>query len=133
MADTPTPSGALADFVRLIGPYVPGVAGAVLSMAFGEQLTVRGKLLSAAAGVAAAIWIAPAMVAVAAHFWPGQGDLPVQMGGFVGFVSGTFGMVLLSGLAQALARYSRDPLSLVRIQVGGVIITGGANREGDAP
>lgn len=133
MADTPTPSGALADFVRLIGPYVPGIAGAVLSMAFGEQLTVRGKLLSAAAGVAAAIWIAPAMVAVVAHFWPGQGDLPVQMGGFVGFISGTFGMVLLSGLAQALARYSRDPLSLVRIQVGGVTIAGGINREGDAP
>lgn len=57
----------------------------------------------------------------------------MQLIGFVGFVSGTFGMVLLSGLAQALARYSRDPLSLVRIQVGGVTITGGINREGDAP
>ncbi|WP_433934399.1 hypothetical protein [Brevundimonas diminuta] len=133
MADTPTPTGALADFVRLVAPYVPGVAGAVLSMAFGEKLTVRGKLLSVAAGVASVLWIAPAMVAVAAHFWPGEGELPVQLVGFVGFVSGTFGMVLLSGLAQALARYSRDPLSLVRIQVGGVIITGGANREGDAP
>uniref|UniRef100_UPI0039C6A45E hypothetical protein n=1 Tax=Nostoc sp. PCC 9305 TaxID=296636 RepID=UPI0039C6A45E len=64
--------------------------------------------------------------------WPGEGPLPVQMVGFVGFVSGTFGMVLLSGLVQAVARYSRDPLSLVRIQVGGVIITGG-NREGDRP
>ncbi|GAA0216049.1 hypothetical protein QOZ96_002466 [Brevundimonas nasdae] len=130
MADTPPPSGALADFVRLIGPYVPGFAGAILSMAFGEKLTIRGKLLSVAAGMASVLWIAPAMVALAEHFWPGEGPLPVQMVGFVGFVSGTFGMVLLSGLAQAAARYSRDPLSLVRIQVGGVIITGG-NREGD--
>lgn len=133
MADTPPPSGALVDLVRVIGPYVPGFAGAVLSMAFGERLTVRGKLLSAAAGFGAALWIAPALVAVAAHLWPGGGPLPVQLAAFVGFVSGTFGMVLLSGLAQALARYSRDPLSLVRIQVGGVTITGGINREGDAP
>ena len=132
MADTPTPSGALADFVRTVGPYVPGVAGAVLSMAFGEKLTIRGKLLSVAAGVASVLWVAPALVAVAAHLWPFGGGLPVQMIGFVGFVSGTFGMVLLSGLAQALARYSRDPLSLVRIQLGGVTITGGS-REGETP
>jgi hypothetical protein len=130
-ADNPPP-GLLVEIMRAIGPYVPGIAGAVLSMAFGEKLTIRGKLLSVVAGVASVLWIAPALVAVAAHLWPGGGDLPVQMVGFVGFVSGTFGMVLLSGLAQALARYSRDPLSLVRIKVGGVTITGGI-QEGDAP
>ena len=132
MADTPPPSGALVDFVRAIGPYVPGIAGAILSMAFGEKLTIRGKLLSVTVGMAAVLFVAPALVTVGGHFWPGGGPLPVQMVGFIGFVAGTFGMVLLSGLAQALARYSRDPLSLVRVQIGGVIITGGAKREGDA-
>lgn len=132
MADTPPPSGALVDFVRFIGPYVPGIAGAVLSMAFGEKLTIRGKLLSATVGMGAALFVAPGLVALAGHFWPGGGPLPVQMAALVGFVAGIFGMILLSGLAQALARYSRDPLSLVRVQIGGVIITGGM-KKGDAP
>lgn len=65
MADTPPPSGALGDLVRLIAPYVPGFAGAILSMAFGEKLTIRGKLLSVAAGLASVLWVAPAMVAIA--------------------------------------------------------------------
>jgi hypothetical protein len=132
MADTPPPSGALVDFVRFIGPYVPGFAGALLGMAFGEQLTIRGKLLTMAAGIASVLWIAPAVVTGVEHFWMEGRSMPVQFVGFVGFVSGTFGMILLSGLAQAAARYSRDPLSLVRIQVGGVTITGGMKREGDA-
>jgi hypothetical protein len=129
MADTPTPSEALADFVRLIGPYVPGIAGALLGMAFGEKLTLRGRLVAMGAGVASVLWVAPGVVVLIEHFGFGGRSLPVQLVVFIGFVTGTFGMVLLSGLAQALARYSRDPLSLVRIQVGGVTITGGANRE----
>lgn len=131
MADTPTPSGALADLVRLIGPYVPGVAGALLGMAFGERLTIRGRLLAIAAGVASVLWVAPAVVVAVEHFLFDGRALPVQLVGFIGFAAGTFGLVLLSGLVQALARYASDPLSLVRIQVGGVTITGGLNREGD--
>ena len=60
MADTPPPSGAQVDFVRVIGPYVPGAAGALLGMAFASNLTVRGRLLALAAGVASALWVSPA-------------------------------------------------------------------------
>lgn len=133
MADTPTPSGALADFVRAVGPYVPGIAGALLGMAFGDRLTVRGRLLAVSAGVASVLWVAPAAVAAVEHFLFGGAGLDVRLVGFIGFTSGAFGLVLLSGLMQALARYSRDPLSLVRVQIGGVTITGGLNQEGGAP
>lgn len=131
MADTPPPSGGLVDFVRTIAPYVPIVSGALLSMAFGERLTIRGKLLSAVGGLAAALVIAPASVDLLELLWPAI-QLPTSIVSVIGFACGAFGMVLLSGLAQALARYSRDPLSLVRVQIGGVIITGGMKQEGDA-
>jgi hypothetical protein len=62
---------------------------------------------------------------VAALFWPG-GALPTSIVSVIGLACGAFGMVILAGLAQALARYASDPLSLVRVQIGGVIITGGA-------
>lgn len=129
MADTPTPGGPIAEAVRHFAPYAPVFGGAVLSMAFGERLTIRGKLVSAAAGLAAALWIAPFLCDLAGLFWPGD-ILPTSVVAVIGFACGAFGMILLSGLAQALARYSKDPLSLVRIQVGGVIITGGAKSPG---
>lgn len=125
MADTPTPHSGVADLLRVIAPYAPVFGGAVLSMAFGERLTIRGKLLSASVGLAAALWVAPFLVDLLGLFWPG-GSLPTSVVAVIGFACGAFGMILLSGLAQALARYSRDPLSLVRVQIGGVIITGGA-------
>lgn len=130
MADTPTPGGGFAEAIRHLAPYAPVFAGAVLSMAFGERLTIRGKLLSAGVGLATALWVAPFACDLIDLFWPGDG-LPTSVVAVVGFAAGAFGMIMLSGLAQALARYSRDPLSLVRVQIGGVIITGGARDGGD--
>lgn len=132
MADTPPPSGALADFLRLVGPYVPGIAGAVLSMAFGDKLTFRGRLLSLLAGLAAVLWIAPLLVVLAEHLWPLDGALPLQAVACISFLTGTFGMVVLSGFAQALAKYSRDPFGLVKFKAGGLTI-GGASPEGESP
>lgn len=125
MADNPPPgTGALADALRQLIPYLPGIAGAVFSMAFGEKLTIRGKVLSASVGVASAWWLAPFICDVIDWlWWPGEG-VPVTVANLIGFVSGLFGMILLAGLAQALARYSKDPLSLVRIQIGGATIGG---------
>lgn len=134
MADHP-PGGpaAFVDLLKALVPYAPGFAGAVFSMAFGEKLTIRGKLLSAAVGVASAWWLAPFICDLIDWlWWPGAG-VPTTLANLVGFVCGLFGMILLAGLAQAVARYSKDPLSLVRIQIGGAIITGRADRpEGGA-
>lgn len=121
MADPAPPPGALIDLLKVLTPYAPGFAGAVFSMAFGEKLTIRGKLLSALAGLASAWWLAPFICDVVDLFWPGAG-LPISIPPLVGFTCGVFGMILLAGLAQAIARYSKDPLSLVRIQIGGASI-----------
>lgn len=130
MADTPTPGGPIAEAVRHFAPYAPVFGGAVLSMAFGERLTIRGKLVSAGAGLAAALWIAPFLCDLAALFWPGD-ELPRSVVAVIGFACGAFGMIVLSGLAQFAKKYSADPLKLVRIQVGGVIITGGSTPPGE--
>ena len=125
MADAPQTGGGLTEALKHLAPYAPIVAGAMLSMAFGEKLTIRGKMLSAVVGLAAAFWIAPALCDVAALFWPGD-KLPTSIVAVIGLACGAFGMVILAGLAQALAKYASDPLSLVRVQIGGVIIAGGA-------
>lgn len=136
MADNPPggPAGFL-DLLKALAPYAPGLAGAVFSMAFGEKLTIRGKLLSAAVGVASAWWLAPFVCDVIDWmWWPGDG-VPLTVANLIGFICGLFGMILLAGLAQALAKYSKDPLSLVRIQFGGTTIGGrpaDANGEGGA-
>lgn len=126
MADSPQPGGGLGEFVRHMAPYAPIVAGAMLSMAFGERLTIRGKLLSAVVGLVAAFYVTPALCDVAALFWPAE-VLPTSIVAVIGLACGAFGMVVLAGLAQALAKYSRDPLKLVRIQIGNTIITGGGD------
>ncbi len=124
MAETPPPTGALADFVRLIGPFVPGIAGAVLGMMFAEGLTVRGKLLSLATGLACVMWLWPSAVLVTEHYLFGGGRMWPSLAATMAFLIGTFGMTVMSGLAQALAKYSRDPFGLVRIQAGPFTIGG---------
>lgn len=124
MAETPSPSGALAEALRHMAPYLPGFAGAVLSMAVGERLTIRGKLLSAAVGMACVVFIAPTLSEVAALFWPGD-SLPTAVVTTIGFVSGLFGMIMLAGFAAAAAKYSRDPFKLIRIQLPGGGYIGG--------
>lgn len=126
-----SPDGAVIDLVRQLAPYAPGFAGAVFSMAFGERLTIRGKLLSAAVGLACAWILAPFVVDVLALWKPSLGSLK-SLGTVVGFTCGVFGMILLSGLAQALAKYSKDPLSLVRVKIGGATFGGRPADAGDA-
>jgi len=122
MAEPPVPgAGALADTLKHLLPYAPGFAGALFSMAFAERLSIRGKLLSAAAGLASAFWLAPFICDVVDLWWPGEG-VPVSLANVVGFTCGVFGMILLAGLAEALAKYSKDPLKLVRIKIGPVEI-----------
>lgn len=105
-------------------PYAPGVAGAVLSLAFGEKLTVRGKALSVVGGLACALWLAPAIVAGLGAVWP-WGKLPGEFVSAFAFLTGLFGMIVLAGLAQAAAKYAGDPLKLIKFEVGGLRIGGG--------
>ena len=127
MAESPpVGAGALADALKHLIPYAPGFAGALFSMAFGEKLTIRGKLLSASAGLASAYWLAPFICDVIDLWWPGDG-VPISLANLVGFTCGVFGMIFLAGLAQALAKYSKDPLSLVRIKFGPVEIGSGGS------
>jgi len=105
-------------------PYVPGVAGAVLSLAFGEKLTVRGKSMSVLGGLFSALWIAPAIVAGVGAVWP-WGKLPGEFVSAFAFLTGLFGMIVLAGLAQAAAKYAGDPLKLIKFEVGGLRIGGG--------
>ena len=67
-------------------------------MVFGERLTIRGKLVSAGAGLAAELWIVPFPFDIAVLFWPGD-ELPRSVLAVIGFACGAVGMILLSGLA----------------------------------
>lgn len=126
MADPHAPgTGALADMLKHLAPYAPGLAGAVFSMAFGERLTIRGKALSAALGICSALWLAPLLCDVVSLWWPGDAP-PRSLETFVGFVCGLFGMIALSALAQAIAKYLKDPLALVRVKIGPVDFGRGA-------
>lgn len=115
MADTPGEPHLLAVLSKL-APLAPGVAGAVLSMAFGEKLTVRGKGLSVCIGLACALWLAPALMALLSAIWP-WGKIPVEMAQAVTFLTGLFGMVVLAGLAPWLGKVAGDPLSLLKVRI----------------
>lgn len=114
----------LVAILSKLAPMTPGVAGAVLSLAFGEKLTVRGKALSVVIGLASALWIAPAMIAIVAAVWP-WGKFPSELGNAITFLTGLMGMITLAGLAQAAAKYAGDPLKLIKFEVGGFRLGGG--------
>lgn len=115
----------MAALLKGLAPYAPGVGGVVLSLLFGEKLTVRGKIVSGVGGLAAVKWVAPAICLGLNPFLPGP-QIPIDLANMVGFLTGCFGMIVLSGFAQALATYARDPLKLVKVQLGPVSIgTGG--------
>lgn len=128
MADNTGDPTLLAALSKL-APMTPGVAGAVLSLAFGEKLTVRGKALSVMIGLAAALWIAPAVIAILGAVWP-WGKFPSELGNAITFLTGLMGMITLAGLAQAIGKYAGDPLKLIKFEMGGLRIGGSNAGEG---
>lgn len=112
-----------------LAPMAPGVAGAVLSLAFGEKLTVRGKAVSVLIGLAAALWIAPFMIVVLGALWP-WGKFPSEASNAITFLTGLLGMIALAGLAQAVGKYAGDPLKLIKFEAGGLRIGGSNQAEG---
>lgn len=127
MADQPPEPHVLAA-VKMLASFGPGAAGTVLALMLAQNLTWRGVLVSAFAGLTCVLFVAPALTIVAAAFWP-WGVMPVAMVNLIGFISGLIGMAFTSGLVQAAARYSKNPLAWVRIKVGPVEIGEQGNGE----
>jgi len=115
MADTPGEPHLLAVLSKL-APLTPGIAGAVLSMAFGEKLNVRGKTISVCIGLACALWLAPALIALLGAVWP-WGKIPTEMAQAITFLSGLFGMIVLAGLAPWLGKMAGNPLALLKVRI----------------
>lgn len=121
MAD-PTMGGepqAAADVVSLVAkaiPYAPGFAGAVLSLAFVENLTIRGRIVAVAVGLGTAMYLGPALAAVADLVWPGEMPIRVQRG--IEFLTALSAMGCLPPLLAWIKRVAGDPLSLLKVRIG---------------
>lgn len=115
MADQSPDPHALVG-LKLIGPYVPGFAGAVLALAFLERLTPRGRVLAVAVGLAAASFLGPALSALADLFWPGA--MPREVDGAIKFLTGLVGMGCLPPFLAWTRKVAGDPLNLLKIQIG---------------
>lgn len=128
MADQPPEHLAglkhLAAAAKLVGPYLPGFAGAVLALAFLEKLTPRGRIVAVAVGLASASFLGPALSALADLFWPGV--MPPSVDGAIKFLAGLLGMGCLPPFLGWTRKVAGDPLNLLKIQIG----AGGAAKGG---
>ena len=97
--------------------FLPGFAGSVLSLAFVEALTVRGRVLAVVVGLCAVVWIAPALSAGLDLVWPGE--MPREVRSAVQFLTGLCAMGCLPPLLGWLRRVAGDPLSLLKVRIGG--------------
>lgn len=115
MADQ-APEPQLVASLKFFAPYVPGVAGAVLALAFLEKLTPRGRVLAVGVGLASASFLGPALSAVADLFWPGV--MPATVDAGIKFLAGLLGMGCLPPFLGWTRRVAGDPLNLLKIQIG---------------
>lgn len=114
MADHPEPQ--IVAGLKLLSPYVPGFAGAVLALAFLDKLTSRGRVLAVVVGLASASFLGPALSAVADLFWPGA--MPASVDGAIKFLAGLLGMGCLPPFLGWTRKVAGDPLNLLKIQIG---------------
>lgn len=129
MADHP-PEPFVAG-LKIVAPYVPGFAGAVLALAFLEKLTPRGRVIAVGVGLSAAAFLGPALSALADLFWPGV--MPREVDGAIKFLTGLLGMGCLPPFLGWMRKVAGDPLNLLKIQIGpggsGVPSAGGRAEE----
>lgn len=102
--------------LKVIIPYLPGFAGAVLALAFLEKLTARGRIVAVAVGLASASFLGPALSALADLFWPGV--MPASVDGAIKFLAGLLGMGCLPPFLGWMRKVAGDPLNLLKIQIG---------------
>lgn len=114
MADQPTEP--IMAGLKLVAPYVPGFAGAVLALAFIERLTIKGRIVAVVVGLAAAAFLGPAFSALADLFWPGV--MPKEVDGAIKFLTGLLGMGCLPPFLTWTRKVAGDPLNLLKIQIG---------------
>lgn len=117
MSDNIHSEPAVAAVVAKVATFVPGFAGAVLSLAFVDKLTMRGRVLAVIVGMSAAMWIAPALADIADVFWPG--DMPRTVRAAVLFLTGLCAMGCLPELLKAFKRVAGDPFGLIKVRFGG--------------
>lgn len=91
MADNPMGEPQVAALIGKWAAYAPGIGGAILSMTWGEKLTVHEKLIGVAVGLASAFWFAPGFLVILGHWWPQEVRSP-QVISMTGAVFGLFGM-----------------------------------------
>lgn len=119
MADHPGEPSLMA-VISKITPFLPGVAGAIMAAAHGEKLKWHGKLLNFGLGLASAFLGAPVIMDIGRPIAPAF--FPASMATLLGFVCGYFGMAAFSGFYVAVAKYTRDPLKIIKVQLGPVSI-----------
>lgn len=118
MAEHPMGEPQVAVLIAKAWALAPGFAGAVLSLAFVEALTVRGRIVAVAVGLAAALFLAPAIAVGLDLVWPGT--LPAAVDRAVLFLTAISAMGVLPPLLGWLKRVAGDPLSLLKVRVGPV-------------
>lgn len=107
----------LAALLAKAATFAPGFAGAVLSLAFVEKLTMRGRMVTVLVGIAAAAFLAPALADGVDLFWPG--DMPRSVRSAIQFVVGLCAMGCIPPLLGYLKKVASDPFSLVKARIGG--------------
>lgn len=122
-----TPEPNLLAALKVLAPYLPGFAGAVLALAFLEKLTPRGRIVAVAVGLASASFLGPALSALADLFWPGL--MPASVDGAIKFLAGLLGMGCLPPFLSWTRKVAGDPLNLLKIQIG----AGGPSAGGASP
>lgn len=117
MAENQLSEPAVAAAVAKAAAFAPGFAGAVLSLAFVEDLTRRGRAVAVVVGLVSAMFLAPAVCEILDLFWPGEG-IPGAIRSAVLFLTGLCAMGCLPKLLGWLQKIAGDPLSLLKVRGG---------------
>ena len=110
------PAPPLAAAAAKLLTFAPGFAGAVLSLAFVEALTARGRVVAVLVGLASAAFISPALADGADLFWPGA--MPESVRSMIQFVIALCAMGCIPPLLGWLRKIAGDPLSLLKVRFG---------------
>lgn len=116
MADLIQPDPPLAAAAAKLLTFAPGFAGAVLSLAFVENLTLRGRVVTVVVGLAAAAFIAPAASDLADLAWPDA--MPPSIRSAIQFLVALCAMGCIPPLLGWLRKVAGDPLSLLKVRFG---------------
>lgn len=116
MADHPMGEPQIAVLIAKAVAFAPGFAGAVLSLAFVEALTVRGRIVAVATGIVSAAFIAPFLVDLADLIWPGP--IPQSASAAISCMTGVAAIGILPPFLGWLKRLAGDPLSLLKVRFG---------------